>query len=61
MRADSARGIFPTKFVVELHDLLHQPFDQVLAKNAILARGQFGHGLRDGLNRFIRFFRVDLI
>jgi hypothetical protein len=44
MRADSARGIFPTKFVVELHDLLHQLF-----------------GLRDGLNHFIRFFRVDLI
>src|SRR6516225_9597237 len=50
-----ARWVFSTKFVVELHDLPHQPFDQVLAKNAILARGQFGHGLRDGLNHFIRF------
>ena len=49
-----ARWVFSTKFVVELHDLPHQPFDQVLAKNAILARGQFGHGLRDGLNHFIR-------
>jgi hypothetical protein len=38
-----------------------QAFDQVLPKNAILARGQFGHGLRDGLNHFIRLFGVDFI
>ena len=47
---DRTGCVFSTKFAVEFHDLSHQLLDQILTKNAVLPRGQFGHGLRDSLD-----------
>jgi hypothetical protein len=33
---DGVFALFATKLVIELHDLSHEMFDQVLAKNAVL-------------------------
>jgi hypothetical protein len=50
---DRTGCVFSTKFGVEFHNLSHQPLDQILAKNAVLVKGQFGRGLGDGLDDFI--------
>ena len=56
---DRTGCVSSTKFAVEFHDLSHQSVDQILAKHTVLPRGQFGHGLRDSLDNFVRFFRID--
>ena len=48
--ASSVSTLYDLPLIVELYDFAHQPFDQVLAKDAVLSRSQFGHCLRDGLD-----------
>jgi hypothetical protein len=59
LRGHRTGGVFSTKFVVELHNLRHQAFDQVVPKNAVF--GERSVCFRDGLDHFIRVFCVDLV
>ena len=59
VRADRGGRLFAAKFGVVVHDLTHQMFDHSLADDPTLLARQFSDCLRDRVDHFIGFSRID--
>jgi hypothetical protein len=60
-RADCEGRPLPAKFGVVLHNLAHRLLDHLLADEAILLARQFCNGLRNGVDHFVGFIRIDFV